>query len=926
MWHFWYETFFCARHTITVQNFMSCSKTLYNCFTTGLLNPRIVLEPTSSDKDMLSVTYLRAACEWENKYVRPYHKGNCSDLHSLHVYIRALNDKNMEDCSDISDADVQIALEVVRNCSRFYFDGLLSGPCDGNSTCDNVPPTCYKHGAVYKILHYLTDVDFLKDGDTSRTRVAYSVLYLRNTRNLARDIWRGDWFEDAEDMRDYYMNELDGGAVFDGMVEARAMNLKVSTETLTKYVIRDLIFLGIAMVSILILLFFYLRSVALMIAALLNVGFTIFVSYFLYMVVFGIPFFPFINIVAGLLLIAVTADGVFIMYDLKDEAQQKHKDISLEGATLMMLKHGGLSIFITGCTTAVAVFSNFTSNVTALRCFGIYGGTCVLVNVFFLLTFTPAVIIMAEKRKARNLKSYCRCQPICPSIRSRVNRATARFWTAQLPNVVTGFATLSILAFVAIGVAGMIIVFAAPKLEVQSEREYPIFQSSQPFERYRWQYREWFRFELEELRLERSRMNLQVVWGVDGSDNGNLLDPDDPGTLRFDDEFDLYQPDSQKFLRQFCTALLQQAFIYDSSNYECFFDVVARSIGDPCYNRTTCCELAFPMSGSNAMECLTNDSIQSLVTERSNKTVVGQAIYDEASEKAIAFRYSILTKYNWTNDYTDMKAFYKEVNNFAKDHMTLDGYGMNNGWIVGATGLEFDLYDLQDALTRGTLLGIALSIGVGFLVLLLTSLNIFITTYAMLTITLTIAVTMAALVLLGWEVTLFDSIVISLAVGLSIDFSIHYGIGYKLAPSEHRRDRVHDVLCTIGSAVAMAAVTTFGAGFSVFFAYLVAYQHFGTFLMIVMVISWGFATFFFLPVLSLIGPRKGFGDLIPCKGKRSYPVEAVDDKPTTNDCKPDGQPNGLSFTPRPLPLSTHSQSMRVKRDNRVSPVSRKLSI
>ena len=878
---------------------------------------------------MLSVTYLRAACEWENEYVRPFHNGNCSDLHSLPMYIRALNDKNIADCNDISDADVQMALEVVQNCSQYYFDGLLSGPCDGNTTCVDVPSSCYKHDAVYKILHYLTDVDFMKDGDTSKTRVAYSVVYLRNTRDLAQDIWRGDWFEDADDMRDYYMDELYGGAVFDGLVEARAMNLKVGTETLTNYVIQDLLFLGIAMITILILLFFYLRSVALMFATLLNVGFTIYVSYFLYMVVFGIPFFPFVNIVAGLLLIAVTADGVFILYDLKDEAQQKHKDISLEGATLLMLKHGALSIFVTGCTTAVAVFSNFISNVTALRCFGIYGGTCVLVNVFFLLTFAPAVIVMTEKRKARNLEPCCRCRPICQNLRSRVNRAATRFWTEQLPNAVTRFALLWILAFVAIGVAGMVIVFAAPKLEVQSEREYPIFQGSQPFERYRWTYREWFRFELEELRVERYRMNLQVVWGVDGSDHGHLLDPDDPGTLMFDDEFDLYQPDSQTFLRQFCTVLLQQSFIYDSSNYECFFDMFARSISDSCDNTTVCCELAFPISADEAIACLTNDSIQTLVTERSNKTIVGQVIYDDASDKAVAFRYSILTRYNWTNDYTDMKAFYKKVNNFAKDHMTLDEYGMENGWIAGTTGLELDLYDLQDALTRGTLLGIALSIGVGFLVLLLTSLNIFITIYAMLTITLTIAVTLAALVLLGWEVTLFDSVVISLAVGLSIDFSIHYGIGYKLAASEQRRDRVHDVLSTIGSAVAMAAVTTFGAGLAVVFAYLVTYKHFGTFLMLVMVISWAFGTFFFLPLLSLIGPRKGFGELIPCKGKgkRSYSVEAIDDKPATNDSKPDGQPNGLSFTPRPVPLSTRSQSLRVKRDNRVSPLSpRKLSI
>ena len=98
--------------------------------------------------------------------------------------------------------------------------------------------------------------------------------------------------------------------------------------------------------------------------------------------------------------------------------------------------------------------------------------------------------------------------------------------------------------------------------------------------------------------------------------------------------------------------------------------------------------------------------------------------------------------------------------------------------------------------------------------------------------------------------------VISLAVGLSIDFSIHYGVGFKLTTSEQRRDRVHEVLATIGSAVAMAALTTFSAGISVSFGLLVIYLHFGTFLMLVMVSSWFFGTFFLMPLLSVIGPRK----------------------------------------------------------------------
>ena len=914
---------------------------------TGLPNPRIVLEPTTPGKNLLSADHLQAACEWENKYVRPFHGGNCTDLHSLHLYVRVLNNKNLTDCSDISDADVQIALGVVQNCSQHYLNGLLARPCAGNPDCANVPPKCYKHGAVYKILHYLTDVNFLKDGDTSKTTVAYSVMFLRNAR--LPDTWQGDWFANPDALRDYYMDELDGGAVSHGLVKSRAMSLNVAPETLTKYVFKDLVLFAVAMGSILVLLFFYLHSVVLMFATLMNVGCTISVSYFLYMVVFRIPFFPFMNIVAGLLLIAIGADGVFILHDLKDEAQQEHKDIPLEGATYKMLKHGALSIFVTSCTTAAAVFSNVISNVTSLRCFGIYGGTCVLVNLFFLLTFAPSVIVLTQKVN-ENHPIKC-CRPAADSnpsnennpsrlrrVATRINRATTRFWKIQLPNAVTYLAPMWIVHFLILGIAGTIVVLVAPKLKVQSNREYPIFHSTQPFELYRWQYRESFRFELEQIARERYRMNMQIVWGVNGADNGNQFNPDDPGTLKFDDTFDLYQPDSQIFLRQFCTNLLQQSFVYDASRYECFFDVVARAINESCGTRTSCCgKGAFPMTAFDAKECLKNNNIQSLMTSPPNKTVIGQAIYDTTG-KAVAFRYSVLTNDNWTSEYSDMNTFYKKVNNFVKDYLTVDKYGLDNGWIVGVTGRELDLYDLQDALSIGTLLGIALSVGIGFLVLLFTSLNIFITIYAMFTISLTIAVTLSALVLLGWEVTLFDSIVISLAVGLSIDFSIHYGIGFKLQASEHRRDRVHDVIGTIGSAVAMAALTTFAAGTSVSFGLLVTYKHFGTFLMLVMTISWCFGTLFFLPLLSVIGPRHGFGEIIPCKKKDEGTEEALDNGHLTNGYVPNGSPTGgmsrfemarpMSDKPERLPYDNSSpvhgdartsRNYSPKRDNRVSP-------
>ena len=70
--------------------------------------------------------------------------------------------------------------------------------------------------------------------------------------------------------------------------------------------------------------------------------------------------------------------------------------------------------------------------------------------------------------------------------------------------------------------------------------------------------------------------------------------------------------------------------------------------------------------------------------------------------------------------------------------------------------------------------------GVAFFAMMVTSGNIIIAIYSMVTIAFVIACTVASLVLMGWEFAILESLVIMLAVGLSIDFTIHFAVAYKV--------------------------------------------------------------------------------------------------------------------------------------------------
>ena len=226
---------------------------------------------------------------------------------------------------------------------------------------------------------------------------------------------------------------------------------------------------------------------------------------------------------------------------------------------------------------------------------------------------------------------------------------------------------------------------------------------------------------------------------------------------------------------------------------------------------------------------------------------------------------------------------------------------------------------------RGTYTSLIFSMLFALVVLLLTSGNVLITLYAMLTITFIIADTVAIFVLCGWELNILETIIIIMSVGLSVDFSktisllkrkchscfffpaVHYGVAYikadwqktqtrtKQSPNtikllEHsqlnngkikhekttccqrlnkrheqgqnqRFRRMKNSLTRVGSAVFIAGFTSFLAGVSMAPSKLTSFSQMGFFLMLIMCISWLFATWFFLPILSFIGPIDQFGDI-----------------------------------------------------------------
>lgn len=205
-------------------------------------------------------------------------------------------------------------------------------------------------------------------------------------------------------------------------------------------------------------------------------------------------------------------------------------------------------------------------------------------------------------------------------------------------------------------------------------------------------------------------------------------------------------------------------------------------------NRTPCCESSkFPYNRSVFDECIV-DAIADLYETPSEYFIPGVAGPKFSKDqnltiKVVAVEYD--SNYTYSMSYSYMHRFFTEVEGWMQDELKTAPATMKNGWFVS----ELEFYDLQRELSQSTIAAIGMSMALALVVLLLSTVNILTSLYAIITISCSIFVTMAILVLLGWKLNVLESIAVSTAIGLTVDFSLHYTVNYSKCPAAATKDR-----------------------------------------------------------------------------------------------------------------------------------------
>ena len=789
-----------------------------NVFMKSKISYKMVFASKMFGQDIFDAESLKAVCRMEEKvvrnssgfksicFLRNTRTKECCPSWSVGNYIAALAERRS--CQHISSTDVSAVFSSLEQCASLFNSGELKENCWNFKhnfvypVCRSLPMQCVKYNAVYNILYYLTDKTFL--GWPTKDKLIYTAVLSPASRN-------------REFSKHLYEKYIKKGKISDGNVKLMGIEFYfLKFDIFNKSLMEDIIYPSIAMMIILLIMWFYTESVLLTFLLLLSVVSAMVIAYFLYMIVFGIEFFPFLNITTLIFLVGIGADDAFVFTDVWRQSKERNPGASLILITADTFRHAALSMFVTSLTTAAAFIANFSSQITTIKCFGIYAGIAILCKFSMMVTWFPAVCVINEK-----LRVTCLCQNNSLSQKFKilyhqyVSRFVRYIFDKFLPRIVIQFRLFWITVFTFLTIAGLEIIIFKPGFQFPTSSDFQMFEATHPLELYELNLKDKFRFETSPSQGSATFL-IDVFWGVKAVDNGNQLDPYDYGYLEWDDTFDIIDSESQKWLMEFCARLRKQPFYArkESMTRFCFLEkYYNQSCNDPLIPEVSfypCCkESSFPFNKTVLDSCAVSAFYhRERVKYVRQDSTIGSFIYDrQGNLKGVHMR--ITTNVQISRAYKPAHYFWQRIESWIKEERETAPRGMKMAWWT--SNLEF--YDLQKSLSKGTPVSLAIAIVMVFTVMLLTTLNVLVSLYAIITIVGIISVTTGSLVLSGWKLNILESITMSVAVGVSIDFAMHFGVAYCLAPNkECRKARVQHSLSRMGSAITMAAVTTFIAG------------------------------------------------------------------------------------------------------------------
>jgi len=628
---------------------------------------------------------------------------------------------------------------------------------------------------------------------------------------------------------------------------------------------------------VLLYVWFYTRSFLISSSAMLFVCMCFPGAQFINKFIFQIEFWDTLCVLVLFLLIGVGCDSCFVFYDNFKLSRQLAADRTEDPTTVMTLRlkyamtHSRKGVGVAAGTSAGAFLSNLASQIMPTAQFGLYAGVALFLEFVFSCTFFVSVLVIYEMY----LEDKCRLGGGKEEGAPSTPTGDGKFDITKYPKVNQfAYNTLSVnvlkARYVLIPVFALIAAAGVYGfLNLEPQRQAP---QGLPPDNWlqmminRMQCADQADMCFSDMSTEEQNQQLVWVWGLlpeperthwKFSDFTKVCGGGACGDHVLDDDFNLAKPAIQQWIVEVCKRGREFELVKEKRIDHCvmqdFKDWLALTSGTfpaPEAEFFTLFVQFLSLPSSQAKYMLNKHIILNLDTKRVEVlTVAWPSKYLQLTMPPTDDLHEPFEQ--WTE-------FEVKINNDAPEgaKKSFGTTGTADGlWMNYAMSVEF-----IDSVYRCG----AISVGIAVVFMVIATQDLRIVLISMLSIMGTVCTTLGTMYLYGWELGIIEAICATLAVGFAVDYTLHLAVTYKERGPEKdglydlgstREDRVRASFFELGPAVGSGYITTVGAAVFLWMCDSIFFNLFGTFLVTVVTWSVLYAFFFFMPLMSILGPE-----------------------------------------------------------------------
>ena len=519
----------------------------------------------------------------------------------------------LQSCHNITRESFEVVQSLLSHCAQYYCDNTLMSHCyqermKSHRVCANIPMQCINSNVVYSIFRFFLEQSRICPFSPNQTfdYVAAFLPASKNRDNLV-PLYYANFNSQPSDK-----------------IAIHSVDFGINHFVFKDFLLSDSIYPIIAMAIVGLILVLYTGSMFITFMGFLSTASSLLCAYFLYKVLLGFNFFPFMNFASVIVMIGISADSVLIFHSAWKDAVQYYSDVKCDSppqATLLVkatLKRVAWSLFVTCATTAAAFFASYSSEVTAIKCFGIYTGLAVLAHLFFSLSWLPAVAVIHYKYIGRCLVlHFCKVKSfsflrIYKKFHQSAHEYFRIFFDQIQVLIIVRLRYFWVLINFLLALGGVVVVLVYPTFRLPSGQTY--FHYFQPFH------------PLETTHIRRfdyqnhsdPKYIVRLVFGIRPRDTGDYRDPSNTGKLQFQRHFNMSSRQSQVWLLKLCQLIKNSSYysqpayhsylLINQTQIDCFIDgfkTWMESESRKCRNKPLCCQPhRFPYEPAVFEECL----------------------------------------------------------------------------------------------------------------------------------------------------------------------------------------------------------------------------------------------------------------------------------------------------------------------------------